>query len=247
LRHHVDYALSERLRYSRGAYHEEPAIELTAVDSVQAERIARLQSRYQVAFEKHLSAATSLNNYEYLDILDGAWSAWDLVPTMGGELCDVGSANFWYAPALQAFFRPERLFGVEIEGYRRYRDGHTRRDYAAGYLAPWPNAKLVIADYTGLEQPADCITAWFPFITAPAILAWRLPLSMLAPESLLRRVRSNLRPAGVFWMVNHGAEEAVVAARYCNAAGLTLLRDRSHRGPFSAHRLEPPIVSLWSA
>ncbi len=247
MRHHIDYALSERLRCSRGTYHEAPALALTAVDAVQAERIARLQSRYQAGFEQHLSAATSLNNYEYLDILDAAWSAWGLAPQGGGELCDVGSANFWYAPALQAFFRPERLLGVEIEGHRRYRDGHTRRDYAAGYLARWPNARLLIADYAGLEQPADFITAWFPFVTAPAILAWRLPLAMLAAESLLRRIRSNLRREGVFLMVNHGSAEAAVAARYCDAAGLRLLRDRRHAGPLSGHRLEPPIVSLWSA
>ena len=33
-------------------------------------------------------------------------------------------------------------------------------------------------------KPADLITAWFPFLTPAAILAWRLPLSLLAPERL---------------------------------------------------------------
>jgi hypothetical protein len=49
-RHHAHYALSERLRWSRGAHHEAPALELPEVDAAQAERIARLQSRYQAGF-----------------------------------------------------------------------------------------------------------------------------------------------------------------------------------------------------
>src|ERR1700690_4050367 len=105
-RHRFWYALSERLRWSRGIFHEVPANELIPPDQQQAQKIAALQSRYQVKFERHLNAATSYNNYEYLDILDRAWSASGLPAPAGGELFDVGSASFWYAEALQAFFRP---------------------------------------------------------------------------------------------------------------------------------------------
>src|SRR5271165_2876905 len=181
LRHRFWYGVSERLRWSRGVFYEAPANALPAPGPRQAQRIAALQSRYQVKFENHLNAATSYNNYEYLDILDRAWSAAGLTLRAGGELCDVGCANFWYAEALQAFFRPQRMLGVEVEGYRLYRDGHTRIDYATGYLARVPNARFLIADYRGCELPADLITAWFPFVTAQSILAWRLPLVLLEP------------------------------------------------------------------
>jgi SAM-dependent methyltransferase len=245
LRHRFWYGVSERLRWSRGVFYETPAHALGASDPQQAQRIAALQSRYQVKFEEGLSAATSYNNYEYLDILDRAWSASELALPAGGELCDVGCANFWYAEALQAFFRPSRMVGVEVEGYRLYRDGHTRIDYAAGYLARVPNAKFLIADYGSCELPADLITAWFPFVTARAILAWRLPLRLLDPARLFERVRVNLRPDGLFVMVNHGPHEAGIAAGLCGAAGLNRVCEMHAIGALSGHRLEAASFSCW--
>ena len=83
---------------------------------------------------------TSVNNYEYLDILDDAWPeghAWSVTAPRAAQgmelLCDVGCASFWYAAALEAFFRPERVVGVDVEGHRLFKDGRTRIDYAAGY------------------------------------------------------------------------------------------------------------------
>ncbi len=92
----------------------------------QSQRIAALLSRYQVHFEERLSAATSTNNYEYLDILDRTWADSGLPLPEGG----VG-------------------------------------------------ARFLVADYVGCELPAEVITAWFPFVTPAALLAWRLPLSLL--------------------------------------------------------------------
>jgi SAM-dependent methyltransferase len=244
LRHRFSFGLSERLRWSRGPFHESPALVLPG-SSEQAERIAALQSRYQVKFEARLAQATSLNNYEYLDLLDRLWQAAGLAPPRSGVLCDVGCANFCYAAALQAFFRPASLVGVEIEGYRRYRDGHTRIDYAAGYLALLPQARFVVADYAGLELAADVITAWFPFVTPQAILAWRLPLSFLTPVRLFARVRANLRPGGLFVMANHGLAEAAIAADLCAAAGLTSVGRHVGAGPLNAHRLAPAVLSAW--
>lgn len=212
----------------------------------QGERIAALQCRYQVRFETRLNAGTSIGNYEYLDILDRGWFAGGLPPPAGGVLCDIGCANFWYAPALQAFFRPDRLQGVEIEGYRRYRDGRTRIDYARGYLAGLPGASFIVADYTRCSERADVITAWFPFLTANAVLAWRLPLSMLAPAALFARIRRNLGAEGVFVMVNHGASEAALAAAACDATGLRCIGREDRPGPLSARRLAPAIFSCWT-
>jgi hypothetical protein len=245
VRHGFWYRVSERVRWSRGAFHETPARELPAATREQAERIAALQDRYQVQFERSMNAATSANNYEYLDILDRAWAESAMPRPAGGVLCDIGCASFWYAATLQAFFRPERLLGIEIEGHRLFRDGHTRIDYAKGYLADMPNAQFVVADYTSLQQSADVVTAWFPFLTAPTILAWRLPLSLLVPERLFARLRSNLKPGGLFVMVNHGIAEAAVAQDLCVAAGLKLQSQWAEDGVFSAHRGRAPVLSCW--
>jgi len=245
LRHGFWYGVSERLRWSRGAFEETPARELSALGGEQAERIAALRDRYQVQFERQMSAATSANNYEYLDILDRGWGESGMDRPIGGVLCDIGCASFWYAAALQIFFRPDRLVGVEIEGHRLYRDWRTRIDYAAGYLSQLPTAQFVVADYTKFHEPADIITSWFPFLTPAAILAWRLPLSLLTPERLFRQIRQNLRPHGVFFMVNHGLAEAALAERLCVAANLRLQARWTAPGALSGYRMNPPVLSWW--
>ncbi|MEA3197890.1 MAG: hypothetical protein QOF32_1942 [Gammaproteobacteria bacterium] len=245
LRHGFWYGVSERIRWSRGAFEETPARELCAIDLEQGERIAALRDRYQVQFELRMSAPTSANNYEYLDILDRGWRVAGLDRRAGGVLWDIGCASFWYAATLQVFFRPDRMVGVEIEGHRLFRDGRTRSDYAAGYLARLPTARFMVADYAVIREPADIITSWFPFLTPAAVLAWRLPLRLLAPERLFIQIRHNLMPNGVYFMVNHGVDEAGLAHRYCSAAGLCCIARRVEAGALSKHRLQPPVLSWW--
>jgi hypothetical protein len=245
LRHGFWYGVSERIRWSRGSFEETPAGELCTVNREQAERIAAMRERYQVLFERRMNAATSLNNYEYLDILDRGWSESGLPRPCGGALCDIGCASFWYAATLQAFFRPDRLIGVEVEGHRLFRDGRTRIDYAAGYLRGLPDTHFVVTDYCAYREPADVITAWFPFLTPTALLAWRLPLRLLAPGKLFGQIRANLRPEGVFFMVNHGPQEARLAERLCDAAGLVLAARAVRPGVLSKQRSMPPALSWW--
>jgi hypothetical protein len=259
-RHAFWFALSRRIRWSRGIFREKPAIELHGLTADQDERVAALRRRYGVNFEQRLGKRSSMINYEYLDILDRAWQDWgaqrpvqgrparlrsaEALPR-GGIVCDVGSASFWYAAALYAFFRPDRLIGVEIEGHRLFRDGRARIDYASGYVADVPNAEFVVADFTRYDQPADTITAWFPFLTSTAMLAWRLPLSLLRPEALFGRIKHNLKKDGLFVMVNHGPAEADLAAERCIAADLCQLGRWQHTGVLSAYRLAPPVLSWW--
>ena len=205
-----------------------------------------MRDRYQVMFELQMNADTSVRNYEYLDLLDRGWAGAGMARPAAGALCDIGCASFWYAAALQAFFRPERLVGVEVEGHRLFRDGHTRIDYALGYLSRLPNARFVVGDYAGYAEPADLITAWFPFLTPAAILAWRLPLRLLAPERLFQQIQHNLGPNGLFFMVNHGLPEAELANGYCVAANLRLAARWTEPGVLSGYRQAPPVLSWWA-
>ena len=245
LRHRFWYGVAKRVRWSRGTFHETPARSLPDLTLEQARRTTALRSRYQVQFELAMSGTTARNNYEYLDILDRAWSAAGLVRPRGGRLSDVGCASFWYAAALHAFFRPDSLVGVDVEGHRLFRDGRTRIDYAAGYLEAFPDARFLVADYSGLELPAEVITAWFPFVTPAAILAWRLPLSLLAPQRFFGSVCRNLQPGGIFVMVNHGPAEARVAEACCVAAGMHRVLGFGESGVFSQNRPCPALLSLW--
>jgi hypothetical protein len=222
-----------------------PARELPALSLEQEQRIAALRTRYQARFEADMCTATALHNYEYLDLLDRAWTAAGVARPSGGRLCDVGCASFGYASAMARFFAPDEMVGVDIEGYRLFKDGHTRIDYATGYLQAH-GGRFVVADYADYAHPADLILAWFPFVTPAAILAWRLPLSLLRPERLFVRIYHNLSAGGRLVMVNHGVDEAAVAWRLCTAAKLRREFEFAEPGVFSAHRLEPAVLSCWS-
>lgn len=238
------YWLGEGLEWSRGLYQERPVGQLIQLSGSQQARIASLRRQFDVRFEQHCAAQTTLKSYDYLDILDQAWTAWGKPRPVGGVVHDVGASNFWYARALHAFFLPSALTGVEVEGHRIYYNGYSRHDYAQGYVRDLPQTSFVVADYAQYEQPADTIVAWYPFVTPAPVLAWRMPLTFFAPRALFARIARNLNPSGVFVMVNQGPEEADTAAEHCRQAGLQFESSCELRATLRRRRV-PPVVSWW--
>lgn len=100
------YHLGKRLAWSRGIYRERPAERLQHLSGIQQERMASLRRRFRVRFEQRVEQLTALKQYDYLDILAQAWSAWKLPHPTGGVVQDIGSSNFWYAPRYTPFFVP---------------------------------------------------------------------------------------------------------------------------------------------
>lgn len=243
--HAMWYRLGEGLCWSRGVYRERPAGYLNHLSGCQQAKIAMLRRRFEVRFEQEAEHLTALKRYDYLDILEQAWSAWERPRSVGGVMHDVGSSNFWYASVLQAFFQPNELTGVEVEGYRIYYNGYSRWDYARGYVHDLPNTHFVIGDYARFEQQADVVTAWYPFVSPAPVLAWRMPLSLFSPLELFRRVALNLKANGLFVMVNQGEEEATAAAVWCGEAGLKFRNSCELRATLRRRRIHP-VVSCWS-
>jgi len=239
------YHLGERLAWSRGIYRERSAEELQHLSGIQRERMASLRRRFRVRFEQRVEQATALKQYDYLDILDQAWSAWKLPHSTGGVIQDIGSSNFWYAAVLHTFFRPREMVGIEVEGHRMYINGYSRLDYAKGYIEDLPNTTFFVGDYAGYDHPADVITAWYPFVTPDPVLAWRIPLSVLAPHALFSRVAHNLTPHGLFVMVNQGQDEAAIAAAWCEKVGLVRYGSCEIRTLLRSRRLA--VVSCWTS
>ncbi|MFO1378566.1 MAG: class I SAM-dependent methyltransferase [Steroidobacteraceae bacterium] len=162
----------------------------------------------------------------------------------GQRVQDAGSAGFRYAAALDAFFRPAALVGIEVEGHRLLRDGRSRIDHARGYVAPFPHARFVVADYTAFDESADVITMFYPFVTVAPLLAWRLPLEVFAPEAWFARAARNLAPGGLLVVVSHGDDEAGIAKRLCAAQDLTAVGGFRDDGPLLP-RPRPAVVTLW--
>ena len=238
------FEVSERLGWSRGEWRETPCGELRGIDAPLRARCAALAARYGVAFERSLSQPTALDNYAYLDLLERAFRAPGVAVPQRMRVQDAGSASFRYAAALDAFFRPVALTGVEVEGHRLFRDGHSRIDHARGYVAPFPHARYVVADYARFDECADVITMFYPFVTVEPLLAWRLPLKVFAPEAWFARAARNLAGDGLLVVVSHGADQARIAGRHCLAQGLVRLGEFVDDAPLLPRPL-PSVVTLW--
>ncbi len=239
------YDLGKRLAWSRGIYRERPAEQLHHLSGIQQQRMASLRRQFRVRFEQRAERLTALKQYDYLDILAQAWSAWKLPHSTGVVVQDIGSSNFWYAAVLHAFFRPREMVGIEVEGRRMYINGYSRLDYAHGYIQDLPNTQFIVGDYAGYDHPADVVTAWYPFVTPDPVLAWRMPLSVLAPHTLFSRVARNLIPHGLFVMVNQGQDEAAIAAAWCEKVGLVRYGSCEVRTLLRSRR--PAVVSCWTS
>lgn len=238
------FSLRRRLRWSRAGYVEHPVTRLTGLTSDQETLIKSLSRRYGISFEMRFNRENTLENYHILDLLHQSQMRFQWKMVQSPTLIDVGSKNFYYAPVLQTFFKPRSLIGVEIDGYKVYRDLHSRFDYAQTYIKNLPNAEYQVLDFCDFSGSADFITGFYPFVFIEPLLAWNLPKQSFKPDKIFTKVYETLNDAGYFLMVNHGRAE------YEAARELVLLTGLSERGYFSLddgvfQRDVVPQVSLW--
>lgn len=242
--HRVWYEASQALRWSRGTYREAPLGTHRNLTPSQHERIEKLEAIYKAQFELRYPPETSLLNYGYLDLLDRARQALNWTPPQNQRTCDVGSANFAYAAALQVFFHPSQLIGTEVDGHRLYCNGRSRIDYAQGHIQDLSHTDYVVTDYRQYNKPAEIITAWYPFVTPKPLLAWRLPLSLFDPATLFATIANNLVIGGTFVMINHNTTEATVARDIAEATGLVCRGQYVHNTSLRP-RTQPAVLTLW--
>ncbi len=239
------YEISRGLTWVRREYREEPARTLPqSLTDHQRHRIDALQVKYGVQFENQYHSSTALENYEYLDLLDRTKELLNWQPELGKELVDVGSLNFYYAPALQVFFHPKQLEGVELEGYRVYTNFYSRFDYAQYYIRAFPNTSYTVIDFCNYTNLTDGITCFYPFVIPEPLVAWRLPLKVFQPQRMFEQIARSLRPQGFVLMMNHGEDEAYWANEYAQRSGLLRQNQPQSISPLFP-RAEIPIVSLW--
>ncbi len=150
---------------------------------------------------------------------------------------DVGAKNWAYLPAIAVFLEslganPSTIMqseespgldfenieaiqpasflinGVELDGFRRYQDFHTRRDYALAFTQSIPAATYHVQNILEWQEPADIISHFLPFVFVEPHLAWGLPLSRFEPDRILQHTVSLLNPGGSLLLVNQGETEA---------------------------------------
>jgi len=239
------YEVTRGLKWVHRHYHEQPTYTLPeSLTPHQQRRIEALRVKYRVQFENQFNVSTTLENYEYLDLLDQTKETLGWNPDVHKKMVDVGSLNFYYAPALHAFFQPGELQGIELEGYRIYTNLYSRFDYAQCYIRPFANTSYTVMDFCHYTGTVDAITCFYPFVKPEPLVAWRLPLKVFQPQRLFERMTQSLRTDGFVLMMNHGEDEAQWACDFAQRSGLRLQSPPQPIPPLFP-RAEMPIISVW--
>jgi SAM-dependent methyltransferase len=218
LRNAADFALRSRVRvaFPYRARNEEKTGVFDALPPDRREAAVRrereLRDRYGLG---GLYADSPVLTYERnlwaLDLLERGLLP---LPRRDGavlRVLDVGSKDFAYAPALDAFFRVRTgaaqvaLTGVELDAYRRYTNLHTRADHAAWHIRNLPAARYVPGSVLEVTGTFDFITWFSPFVTPEPHARWGLPMREFQPGVLLRHVLGLLAPGGTL-LLSHPTE-----------------------------------------
>jgi hypothetical protein len=241
--HRVFFELRQRRKWSRQDYREEPVEKIDGLSFLALQRLAALSEKYGVRFESLFAREAALENYFTLDLLAQAQERLGFHP-QGGVLADIGSRSFAYATALQTFFQPKQVSGVELDAFPLFETLHTRYSHAQFYIKNLPSARYLALDFLDFKESCNGLTLFYPFVTEQAHVAWRLPLKRFRPTTFFAHAATVLKPGGWLFMVNHGQDERRISSALAAQAGLIC------RGEFVVNepilqRLEPPVVSVY--
>jgi hypothetical protein len=205
------FRLREAVRWRRAGYAEAPAdVAALVAAHPRAERLRALRTRYSPRLG-HLSAANVLENLNALHHLDAATEGLAWAPAGTIRALDVGTQNFYAAPALHAFWGRfgvvERLTGIELDAHQVYVDGHSRADHAAFHAAHVPGCRFIAGDVRALSEPVNAITWLLPFLHPEPHLAWGLPAGRHDPDATFAHVWGLLEPGGLMVLANRGELE----------------------------------------
>lgn len=215
--------------------------------------LARLEAGYPSLrhWPADLPAMIRLESLAALSLIDAG-----LPEGIGGRRwLDVGSKNgaaaFGIATAARMRSREmPSLDLVELDAGRRYRGGLRRADHGAtlasataAWLGDGNAVRYMAADVRALQTRHDVITWFLPFLFAESHQSWGLPLSLLAPQAVLRHVLDLLEPGGWLLVVNHTSAEAEVQRQLlagCN--DIEIVRQVNGHDPWCQPGRDRPIT-----
>jgi hypothetical protein len=238
------FPLRSAIGWKGRRYIEKPAGMLPDLSNRQQGIINNLKQQYGVAFEASLNEVNTLRNYHWLHLMDEIAEQFQWKPPAGIRLVDVGSKNFYYAPALHAFFRPKQLVGIEIDGYHLYRGFYSNASMGDYYAKTLSNTAYQTMNFKAYHTPVDGIVWFFPFVLKEDVVQWYLPLETFEPGLLFCHARRILSPGGFLFMVNTGEDEFLVAKELLCQAGFSEKGIAVYSDGLLPKKIIP-YVSLW--
>lgn len=212
------YHIRSRLQWRRAGYTiAAPGVTVDFVGEAYTQW-ERLYEAYPIKkWADNMDRPLFMRNLLVLDWLD------QLRPMLPNQISafswlDIGSKNFDYAYAFRAFqegvsAEQKELTGIELDGYRVYRDLHSRYDHAA-YHAEQTDARYVVGDVLDTSlSPADMVSMFFPFVFVKPLLLWGLAIRDYQPQAIYARALALSKPGGWLLILNQGEEEAKASRR----------------------------------
>ncbi len=240
----IFFPIRRKMAWRGRRYHEEPAGALLHLSNRERSIINGLKEKYAVQFERSLNEGNTLRNYHLLHLFDEAASRFHWKPPIGQRVLDVGSKTFYYAPGMHAFFKPNRLVGLEMDGFHLYRGFHSNASYADFYIQTLSNTTSQVMNFKDYGETVDGIVWLFPFVLKEDLVQWYLPLSAFEPELLFQHARTILAPNGFVFMMNTGEDEFSLASASLHRAGFLQKGVAIYSEGLLPKKIIP-VVSLW--
>ncbi len=193
-------------------------------------RLVALESLYNMDCWSKLCTKTEyIGNLYMLDILDR------FVPSTNGPALDVGSARWWYLPALKAF-HPSHWTGVELPASQRKKRFDNWLTHAKFLTKAYPEAKYLAECITEQKKRFKFITWFLPYVAIEPMISAGLPEYHFDPAGLLRHVWKLLEPDGILLIINQGQAEATLQERLFEFEQLSVKPLGVLDSPFNAFR-----------
>ncbi|BAU29258.1 hypothetical protein DFP93_13221 [Aneurinibacillus soli] len=208
------FKLRSRIRWSRSGYRiVHPGVSISYTGEVR-NRFNQLCTAYPTVqtWAREMDEALFRRNVLVLDWLDQFGRRVGEIHRPGSWL-DIGSKNFDYAYAFRAIQAAggdahASLSGVELDGYRVYRDGYSRYDHAMYHAARTESTYMVDDVLEAKLLSARTVTLLFPFVFAEPLLLWGLSPGAYRPQDIYDRALALTESGGELRIANQGEREA---------------------------------------
>ena len=210
LKNRIDFYLRNLIKFSRTDYSElnEPKDEISFSADEKSTEI-KLLERYNFYSYKHSSTVVNYcQNLYTLYFLD---KYFNVPPKENLRVLDIGSKNWFYAPAQYHYFKSKCntlvMDGVELDAYRLYSNLYSRYEVAKYYINRLEGANYIAGNLTNIQREYDYIIWILPFVTKYPLRRWGLPDKYFEPEVLFKHALSLLSQNGKMLIINQGEEE----------------------------------------
>lgn len=207
-----------RVAFSRNNYREEGVsleawnVWLSNWPSQTVALIHRLELQYKMTpWRSRLSLENYTKNLATLWLLEQMLETRLLALPTGANALEAGSQDFMRAPAISNFLQSQalsgNLTGVEIDAFPVLASLHSRYDIAQYLLRFLPRARYLAQDFFTLQESAELIFAFYPFVSPHPSLAWGLPHQYGSADRWVQALERNLVANGLALVVHQGAWE----------------------------------------